>query len=160
MASWLSAFKSLKDAMFDCANAGDLSSEQLLCYQELLYRIEVLETCQALAKSAPVTMDSRAMQGHYKLVCAFIRCIEKERRIVVSVEKEKDITAKRLTAAQSLEKVVADSIKRFSSFVPSNQEHYKQSIENLLNTVLPVWLQFRNTCFNISKQGGLVNGNS
>ena len=44
---------------------GGLSMDQLLGYQELLYRIDVLESCMAFVKTSPVTADLKAMSFHY-----------------------------------------------------------------------------------------------
>ena len=63
-------------------------------------------------------------------------------------DKEK---ASRKVAAEALEKTVADCRRRFSSFQPSGQDLYKRSISTMLNTILPVWLQLRNTYVLIKK---------
>lgn len=149
MATWLSEYKKLKDDMEKQLSAGKASLEHLLLYQELLYRIEVLEACQTLCKTAPITTDLQAMSGHYKLVDAYICCMAKERRF--GQPADDNLKAKRKTAAEALEKTVADCRKRFSSFAPAAPEHYGKSISALISTVLPVWLQLRNTYINITK---------
>lgn len=54
------------------------------------------------------------------------------------------------TAFSALERVIQDTRKRFSSFVPGTQDQYKKSIIQLVNTILPVWLQYRNTYIEIN----------
>lgn len=80
MATWLNEYKELKGGIAQQANGGQMALEQLMLHQELLYRIEVLEACQTLCKTAPITTDLQAMSGHYKLVDAYICCMAKERR--------------------------------------------------------------------------------
>ena len=41
-----------------------------------------------------------------------------------------------------------DGRKRFSSFNASTQEQYKTCINNYIKTILPVWMQYRNTYIN------------
>ena len=60
---------------------GAFTVEKLLVYQELLYRINVLETCMNFCKTAPVTPDLRALTDHYQLLDAFIQCMLLERRL-------------------------------------------------------------------------------
>ena len=49
---------------------------------------------------------------------------------------------------QSFTQVVQDGRKRFSSFNASTQEQYKTCINNYIKTILPVWMQYRNTYIN------------
>ena len=136
MATWLSEYKNLKNEMEKQIGAGHASLEQLMLYQELLYRIEVLYASQAFCQTAPVTTDVAVLSGHYQLVDAYIQCLTKERR---------------QTASETLDKVVLDCRKRFSSFTPTDQNQYRNGVSSLINTVLPVWLKLRNTYINISK---------
>ena len=81
MATWLSEYKNLKNEMEKQIGAGHASLEQLMLYQELLYRIEVLYASQAFCQTAPVTTDVAVLSGHYQLVDAYIQCLTKERRL-------------------------------------------------------------------------------
>lgn len=152
MATYLTEYNTLKTSMTQQAAASGMSLEQLMVYQELLYRIEVLETCQTLCKSAPATTNVPDLCGHYKLVDAYILCMMKERRLGQPAEQK--LKEQRETAFSNFDRVVTDCRKRFSSFQPSAPEQYKTSIGRMINTVLPVWLQFRNTYINIARQGG------
>lgn len=149
MATWLNEYTTLKNEMAPQASSGQMALEQLMLYQELIYRIEVLEVCQTLCKTAPVSTDMQALAGHYKLVDAYIQCLCKERRF--GQPADSDLKAKRETASGTLDKAVTDCRKRFSSFAPSGQDSYKKSIGSLISTVLPMWLQLRNTYININK---------
>jgi hypothetical protein len=149
MATCLDDYQSMKDTMTQQFSKGNLSLEQSMMYQELLYRIGVLETCRVFCKMAPITTEMKALVAHYQMVDAYVQCIGKERRFGMPADdKEK---AKRKVAADALEKTVADCRKRFSSFQPSGQDMYKRSISMMLNTILPVWLQLRNTYVPIRK---------
>lgn len=149
MATWLSEYKNLKNEMEKQISTGNASLEQLMLYQELLYRIEVLHASQAFCQTAPVTTEVAILFGHYQLVDAYIQCLTKERRL--GQPADQNLKAKRQTASDTLGKVVLDCRKRFSSFTPTDQNQYRKSVSSLLNTVLPVWLQLRNTYINISK---------
>ncbi len=149
MATWLNDYRTRKEQMSAMVSGGGLSLAQSMEYQELLYRIEVLEACQMLCKTAPVTTDLKALTGHYQLVDAYVQCIGKERRFGLPADEKQ--RAYRKTATEALEKIVVDCRKRFSSFQPANQELYKQSIGAMISTVLPAWLQMRNAYTKIDK---------
>lgn len=149
MATLLSEYQEKKGSLTAQAASGNMSFDQLMLYQELAYRIEVLEVSQAFCRSAPITMDMKAMINHYKLVDGYVRCIGKERRFGPSADEKQK--AMRQTAANAMDKVIVDSEKRFSSFSPNSPEQYKNSICSLINTVLPVWVQLRNTYLDIQK---------
>ena len=111
MATWLSEYKNLKNEMEKQIGAGHASLEQLMLYQELLYRIEVLYASQAFCQTAPVTTDVAVLSGHYQLVDAYIQCLTKERRL--GQPADQNLKAKRQTASETLDKVVLDCRKRF-----------------------------------------------
>lgn len=127
--------------------ANSLPPEELLIMQELNYRICVLETFQSFCKSAPVTTDTRVMGYHFQLVDAYVRFVLNERKFGPKADAEGQ--KKRETAYTSFDRVVQDGRKRFSSFKAGNQEQYKSTISTYINTILPVWMQYRNTYINI-----------
>ena len=108
-----------------------------------MYRIQVLETCQMLCKTAPVTTDTRALLGHYQLVDAVLFCAGKEHAFGVPVREEGK--ARRKAAGENLNKIAADCRKRFSSFRAKTPEQYRQSVSAMVSTVLVAWVQLRNT---------------
>lgn len=115
--------------------------------QELNYRICVIETFQAFCKSAPMSLDTRVLGYHFQMVDAYVRFVLTERRF--GPKTDEDGQKKRDTALASFEKVVQDGRKRFSSFAPSKPEQYKNTVNQYVNTVLPVWMQYRNTYINL-----------
>lgn len=127
--------------------ANSLPPEELLIMQELNYRICVLETFQSFCKSAPITTDTRVMGYHFQLVDAYVRFVLNERKFGPKADAEGQ--KKRETAYNSFDRVVQDGRKRFSSFKAGNQEQYKSTISTYVNTILPVWMQYRNTYINI-----------
>lgn len=127
--------------------ANSLPPEELLIMQELNYRICVLETFQSFCKSAPITTDTRVMGYHFQLVDAYVRFVLNERKFGPKADAEGQ--KKRETAYTSFDRVVQDGRKRFSSFKAGNQEQYKSTISTYVNTILPVWMQYRNTYINI-----------
>ena len=126
---------------------GSLPPEELLVMQELYYRICVLETFQSFCKSAPVTMDTKVMGYHFQMVDAYVRFTITERRFGPKTDGEGQ--RRRQTALYSFECVVYDGRKRFSSFKAETQEQYKKSISQYIHTILPVWMQYRDTYINL-----------
>ena len=83
------------------------------------------------------------MGYHYQLVDGYVKFVLTERKFGPKTDAEG--MKKRETAAASFEKVVQDGRKRFSSFKPTSQDQYKSTIGNYILTLLPVWMQYRNT---------------
>ena len=143
MATILERYVQTKEKAMDQAMAGALPMDQVLQFQELLYRTNILETCMCLCKTAPVTMDTKVMHYHYKVVDAYLICLLSERRIGQPAdEKQKK---QRETALANLQQIIQNCRRQFSSFAPATQEQYRDAVTKLINTVLPAWLQYRNT---------------
>ena len=124
MATYLDDYNNRKLSFGPLLKAGKMTLGDTMVYQELLYRIQILETCQMLCKTAPVTTDTRELVGHYQLVDAVLFCAGK----------------------------VADCRRRFSSFQAKSPEQYRQSISAMVGKVLVAWVQLRNTYVPIGEE--------
>ena len=144
MATYLENYVNRKLSLDPLLQAGKMTLQETMVYQELLYRIQVLETCQMLCKTAPVTTDTRELVGHYQMVDAVLFCAGKEHAFGAPVQEKGK--AQRKAAGENLAKIVADCRKRFSSF------QYRQSISALVGTVLVAWVQLRNTYVPIGEE--------
>lgn len=120
-----------------------LTMDQLLGYQELLYRISILESCMNFVKTAPVTADVSAMSFHYKIVDALFTCLLLERQFGIPADEK--LKKQRATALGNLQTVITSFRKQFQSFAPTTPEAYRDAISKMVNTVLPAWLQYRFT---------------
>ena len=92
-------------------------------------------------------MDTKVMGYHFQMVDAYVRFTLNERRFGLKADAEGQ--KRRETALSSFEHVVQDGRKRFSSFKAGTQEQYKTSISQYVHTILPVWMQYRNTYINL-----------
>lgn len=147
MATVLENYRNLQNNYRSQIATGNLPLEDNLKMQEVNYRICVLETFESLSKSAPVTTELKVMGYHYQLVDGYVKFVLTERKFGMKTDAEG--LKKRETAAISFEKVVQDGRKRFSSFKPTSGEQYKTAIESYILTLLPVWMQYRNTYIDI-----------
>lgn len=59
MATILEQYLQLKSATGEQMASGTLPCDKVFTYQEILYRISVLESCQAFCKTAPITTDTK-----------------------------------------------------------------------------------------------------
>lgn len=143
MATMLATYLQKQEEITHNITVQNYSPDTMLVLQELKYRIGVLETFQAFLKTAPITTDIRQLQFHYQLVKAYIGFLESERKFGSATDDEGK--KKRSTAAETLARVAADHRKRFCSFRATTPDQYKKEIGNLIGTVLPVWVQYRNT---------------
>lgn len=147
MATILEQYRQRQNAIREQFAAGSLPPEELLIMQELNYRICVLESFEAFTKSAPETLDTRVMGFHFQLVDAYVRFTLAERKF--GPKTDADGQKKRETAYRSFEQVAMDGCKRFASFNAATQDQYKNCINNYIRTILPVWMQYRNTYINL-----------
>ena len=143
MATTLEQYNQMKQQLTAKIADGTMTVDQLLGYQELLYRISVLESCMNFVKTAPVTNDMKVMSFHYQVVEALFTCLIQERQFGVpandALKKQRD------TALSNLQTVVNSFRKQFQSFKPATPEAYRAAVTKMVNTILPAWLQYRFT---------------
>ncbi|MCM1508796.1 MAG: hypothetical protein NC177_16940 [Ruminococcus flavefaciens] len=147
MATVLSQYCEKQNIIRSQIAENSLPLEGLLQMQELNYRICVLETFQAFCISAPITLDTKVMGYHFQMVDAYVRFVLNERRFGPKTDAEGK--KKQETALISFERVAQDGKKRFSNFTATTKEQYKKAISAYINTILPVWMQYRNTYINV-----------
>ena len=143
MATILEQYTQTKQQLTQQINAQQFPPEQLMYYQELLYRINVLETCMTFCKTAPVTADQRVLGNHYRIVDAYLICLLQERRFGYPADPQQK--AQREASHSNFQTIVTSFEKSFQSFSPSSQDDYKRQISKMINTILPAWLSYRNT---------------
>lgn len=143
MATTLEQYNQMKQQLAAKIADGTMTVDQLLGYQELLYRISVLESCMNFVKTAPVTNDMKVMSYHYQVVEALFTCLVQERQFGIPAD---DVVRKqRATALENLQTVVNSFRKQFQSFKPAAPEAYRAAVTKMVNTILPAWLQYRFT---------------
>ena len=143
MATTLEQYNQMKQQLTAKIADGTMTVDQLLGYQELLYRISVLESCMNFVKTAPVTNDMKVMSYHYQVVEALFTCLVQERQFGIPAD---DVVRKqRATALENLQTVVNSFRKQFQSFKPAAPEAYRAAVTKMVNTILPAWLQYRYT---------------
>ena len=123
--------------------AGKFPAEQMLQYQEMLYRIDVLETCMSFCRTAPVTADQRVLGNHYRLFDCFLNCVLQERQFGFPTDEKGQ--KQRETAFNNFLTVVNSFRKKFQSFAPKSQDEYRNIITQMIETILPAWMSYRNT---------------
>ena len=119
---------------------------RLWVYQELLYRIQLLDAMQLIAKAAPLSIDMKQLSPHFQVVNRILENIRTERFLKSpAAETQKQQQA----AAESLNSVIGEFRKRFSSYAPASAEQYQKDIQRSIATILPAWIQYRNTITDI-----------
>lgn len=126
---------------------GTFPAKDMLILQELNYRIEILDTLKNFCRTAPISADMRVIGYHHKLVLAFVARIAGERKL--GEKADTDTAQRRETAQNTLLQVVEDCSKRFAAFHAESGEQYKNALRAFVDTILPVWLQFRTSYVDI-----------
>ena len=139
MATVLENYYNLRSEVDQRIAQGRAPADAIWWHGEIVYRIGVL-----------VTMEAQFLQGHYKMLDAYVQCLALERRY--GPNRGPDTQKERDAAQNNLGRVIEDYRKRFSSFAPSAPESYSREIGRVIQTLLPAWLQFRNTFVPIKKK--------
>jgi hypothetical protein len=151
MATILETYCNIKENMDSKMKSAKPGSAQIWLYQELLYRIEVLQVCQLFQRSAPESADPKALAPHYQMLNAYIENLTLERRF--GANNGEDAQKVRDTALGNLRRVVEDYRKRLGSFAPGNDAgRYIKEVASVIQTVLPAWIQYRQACIEIKKE--------
>ena len=128
----------------------ELPLKKLLEYQELKYRIFVIDTFRSFERIIPLTDDKKEIQRHYYVVSKFIRSLLTEHKY--GTKTDETGMKVRETAERALLKVVSDGERRFKSLAIQFQQYYK-SIYDYFQTVLIVWTQYRESYIKIEEGG-------
>lgn len=147
MATILEQYQQKQEEIKSQVAETSLPMDSLLIMQELNYRICVLDTLRTFCQTAPITMETKVLGYHYQMVNAYVRFLQTERKFGPRTDDEGQ--KKRETAQMSLDHVISDSGRQFASFNATTQDQYKKCVCAMVNTVLPVWIQYRNTYINI-----------
>lgn len=109
-------------------------------YNELLYRIEVLENLQMLAVTAPVSKDNQALLAHFTFVQETLNRILNERLAP-------NPSAESVTGLENLMKLVTSHLDSFKKFNPEPypEDTYRKAIMNIYKTVSNAFILYRNT---------------
>ena len=143
MATTLEQYYQTKQQLNAKMAEGKFTNDQLLGYQELMYRISILESCMMFLKTAPVSTDTSILGFHYKVVDALFTCMLQERQFGLPADEK--VKKQRATALENLQLVISSFRRPFQSFAPNTPEVYRETISKMITTVLPVWLQYRYT---------------
>ena len=143
MATTLEQYYQTKQQLNAKMAEGKFSNDQLLGYQELMYRISVLESCMMFLKTAPISTDTSVLGFHYKVADALFTCMLQERQFGLPADEK--VKKQRATALENLHMVINSFRRPFQSFAPNTPEVYRETISKMITTVLPVWLQYRFT---------------
>ena len=91
MATILEQYLQLKSATGEQMASGTLPCDKVFTYQEILYRISVLESCQAFCKTAPITTDTKVLCYHYQIVDAYLCSLLSEHKVGFEGKKKSGI---------------------------------------------------------------------
>ena len=96
-----------------------INAVDLWYYGEIVYRVGVLETCQMYLRSAPVSMNTPELLGHYQMMDAYVQSLALERRY--GPDRGPDTQKEREAAQSNLGRVIQEDVyKRQRSGFPGH----------------------------------------
>lgn len=95
MANILEQYLAKQEELRSQIQANSLPLAALADYQELVYRIGVLEAFKAFSRTAPITLDTKIMGRHFQIADSNIRALLAERQIGPKPDEEGKKNAKR-----------------------------------------------------------------
>ena len=150
MATVLETYYARKNYLDQQAQAAPLDMDGVWEYQELGYRLGVVESCRVFTQTAPESQDGALLLDHYHLLDAYIQNLTQERRL--GPVPSENIQKQRETALYNLNQVIGSYRQYFTRFTPATVGQYKKEVGKVVNTVLPAWLQYRSTYVEIKSQ--------
>ncbi len=143
MASLLSQYREMREQLNAQLKENCLPPDCWMGLQELMYRINVLESFSTFLATAPVSTDNKVLGYHFNLVDFYVGCLYTERKFtsLTGADAEK----KRKTAEEMFMQVITDNRKQFKSFIAKSDQHYKNCMSKYIDTILCAWIQYRNT---------------
>ncbi len=125
--------------------------KSLLLYQELGYRVLVLDTLKAFTDTVPDIEDGKAVRSHTKALMNYIQTIPDGNKFAPKVDE----TGKkaRATALETLREVCEDACDNLDEYVPESQENYAKELSKILRPITSVWSQYRDTLIAIVDNG-------
>ena len=136
MATVLENYYALRGELEQRMAQAPINAVDLWYYGEIVYRVGVLETCQMYLRSAPVSMNTPELLGHYQMMDAYVQSLALERRY--GPDRGPD-TQKEREAAQSIRRV---NSYRSQAAVPFTGRRRQRKI---INMTLPLKSPFPST---------------
>ena len=149
--TYLEEYMNLSNEIEEMYETGQqLNIQNLLVYQELCYRIDVLTTLKMFCNSAPSTTELDYLFNHYQLVNQYITWLCHER--LIQGQPDEKACNRRETATTLLHSIISDYRSRFQNYSPATDDQYKTDIHKIILSVLPVWIQFRESYVSIENE--------
>ena len=80
MATVLENYYGIRRELEQRITQNPVTAASMWCYGEILYRTGVLETCQMYLRTAPISIETTALLGHYQMLDAYVQSLARERR--------------------------------------------------------------------------------
>ena len=82
MATVLENYYALRVELEQRMAQAPINAVDLWYYGEIVYRVGVLETCQMYLRSAPVSMNTPELLGHYQMMDAYVQSLALELSLI------------------------------------------------------------------------------
>lgn len=143
MATLLEKYQNMKSDLMAESEKRLLNETEQLQFQEIVYRVSVLETLMRYTTNMPVTTDKNVLVMHFRPLNALVRSLPYERRF--GLPGDQKVEAQRTTATTSLMEAMESYLSFFQGYQPGDDTQYREDIKSMINALIPIWLQFRSS---------------
>lgn len=133
-----------------------LSIYEATLYQEIAYRLSVLDVIARIDAAIPETMEKSKCGAHYQFMMSYLQLLVEE-HCFVKPSSDKAAEA-RACAKEMLIKVLKDNEQCMMRFVPQEPADYRKVARNTLQTVTIAWISYRETFVRVFDENKKNNG--
>ena len=129
---------------------GKCSVKKVVEVQEVKYRISVISTMRSYELSAPIGGAMDDINFHFRVFMKYIAFLIEERRMGKKTDEAGQ--KKRETALEFFENVFESKKAEFEEYdFEEKPAAYAKYVKEVIGTILPAWVQYRDTYIDISK---------
>lgn len=124
-----------------------LSIGETIEYQEIAYRLYVLDVMKRLTDAIPKTQEPSEHTAHYQLMIRFLHGLVDEQDVISPSPQTAE--TERECAKMMLINVFTDGVCRMQENTFPKPSGYQLAAQNLLQTITVAWLGYRETIVSV-----------
>lgn len=123
------------------------SISEAMEYQEIAYRLYVLDVMKRLSEAIPETQEPSEQETHYQLMTRFLHGLVNEQDVISPPPQT--ASAERECAKMMLINVLTDGVCRMQGNTFLEPSGYQLAAKNLLQTTMVTWIAYRESLISV-----------